>query len=178
MSTDKKTNMGCFAGTCGITNTAIYEGDEVVLIVFNKQEDFPTKFYYLYQEISQSLRLKLYQDEQPIKGVFLGTYNDYGWINEIEEDDENSETAQLFHRWAVELILDKEIKSIKDKKSFVCDLYAELYLLRKSPIDTTIIGVQHDGIKEVILQLKVYEATVQYLRKKLEDFRESGYSED
>jgi hypothetical protein len=69
--------MGCWNGTCGISNLPINAGDEVVafLIGFYSYNDNPSKSGYCYiNDIATPLTLPIY-----------GRYDDYGGIEDVED---------------------------------------------------------------------------------------------
>jgi hypothetical protein len=163
--------MGCFARTCGITNTGILENDRVLLIEFNNVEE--TSFYNLLQDCEDYLRHK---DERknrfknPIKDAHIGTYDDYGSIKEVDVEQltvGNGLDNIMIHYWAVEFLMGE----VKTDVEFIVDLFRKLYFLRKSPLNTDIIGQQHPDSIECRNQIKLNIETNKFLRKRIKEFK-------
>lgn len=182
--------MGCFARTCGLTRTGINEGDKVLLIELNDNE--LSGYYDFIQTIqrresrieelnnySEGLRKILSENKttcllpSPIKGAHIGTYNDYGGIEEVELEELRYESIEhfIFHYWAVKTVMGE----VKTDKEFINKFLKKLYFLRTSPIDTTLMGQQHPDIDECKEQLKLNLATNRFLRKKIKDFKNNNY---
>ncbi len=201
--------MGCFARTCGISGTGINEDEKVVIIILNlpyKYIDLST----LMREVGEQLnkfhgaeKVKKYSEQfmdsvlnkeiegmeewtlfdfKPVKEIARGTYNDYGFINEIECPDEiegtqgklygnNSGMAHLlFHEWAVEFLFGKKIEEIKLNMDFAVELLCKIYNLRRSPIDW-MVGQQHPDIEEMQEQIAINKRTNKYLETKIAKYK-------
>lgn len=105
--------MGCWEETCGITNTPIFEGDEVVLVVLSNEIG----------DEKISLGLGSWDDLRHVTAVAKGPYDHYGWVKgfreakrgeALEETDggtvyETSEWMRkaMFHRQAWDAVLEK-----------------------------------------------------------------------
>jgi hypothetical protein len=189
--------MGCFARTCGISNTGINEGESVVIIVFNQPSPKESELYQILQyTYSQQRKIaeekkKTYDDKlgfqfiddgfhnKPINRVIQGEYNDYGWIedDDTEPDYEYASMRHLvFHTWAVEHILNKKIKDIELTIQTGIDILQSCFYLRKSPLDW-MLGNQHPDVHELKAQLALNEASNKYLSKKIKEY-EKEYGED
>jgi len=164
--------MGCFARTCGITNTGILEGDEVFFIELENVELKP--FYDFLQDYERHMRDE--EDERskkygftsyksPIKEAHIGTYDDYGSIKEkeIESPEYGKVDHIIFHHWAVEHLMGE----VKTDKVFIRDLLRSIFFLRKSPMETLLLGQQHPDSDEYKKQIKLNVATNKFLRKRL-----------
>lgn len=170
--------MGCFARTCGITNTGILENDKVYLI---ELENIELKvFYNFLQDYERHMRDE--EDERykrygipsyksPIKEAHIGTYDDYGSIKEkeIERPDYDKVDHIIFHYWAVEHLMGE----VKTDKFFIRDLLRSIYFLRKSPMETILLGQQHPDRHECEKQIKLNIATNKFLRKRIKDFKKN-----
>lgn len=207
--------MGCFARTCGISGTGINEGEKVVVIILNlpyKYIDLSTlmrevgeqqnKFHkaeevkthselfmnaVLNKEVKGMEEWTLF-DFKPLKEVARGTYNDYGFIEEMEQPEEiegiqgemygnNSGMAHLlFHEWAVEFLFGKKIEEIKLDIDFAVKLLWKIYHLRRSPIDW-MLGQQHPDIEEMKKQIALNVRTNQFLTEKINQY-EKEYGAD
>lgn len=184
--------MGCFARTCGISNTGVNEGESVVVIVFKQPSPKGIELYEVLQGCSQQLakiksdKKKTFEDKlgfqyittdfrsNPIDRVLHGDYNDYGWIDgdDTEPDYEYESTRHLvFHTWAVEHILGKKISEIEMNIEIGISIIQSLYYLRRSPIDW-MLGQQHPDIGEMKEQLALNEATNEYLKKKIKEYQD------
>ena len=163
--------MGCFARTCGITNTGILEGDKVLLIEFNQVEC--NSFYNLLQDCENYLRGKdkrMNPFKNPIKDAYIGTYDDYGGIKEADVEPPtfgNGLDNIMLHYWVVEFLMGE----VKTDVEFIIDLFRKLYFLRKSPLDTDLIGQQHPDSDECKKQIKLNIQTNKFLRKRIKDFK-------
>lgn len=79
--------MGCWNETCAITRLPIMAGDKVVVMVPILEKGKPHLFW---------------TDPNPIinrsylKELEFGTYDDYGWINELEQLDDDSHLYSVF----------------------------------------------------------------------------------
>lgn len=197
--------MGCFARTCGISGTGINEGEKVVIIILNlpyKYIDLSTlmseindqkeKYHgaeevkkhsegfmksVLNKEVKGMEEWTLF-DFKPVNKITKGTYNDYGFIEEVECPEEIEGTQGelygndsgmahlLFHEWAVEFLFGKKIKDIKLDIEFVSELLWKIYNLRRSPIDW-MLGQQHPDIQEMKEQIALNNRTNEYLSVKI-----------
>ncbi len=200
--------MGCFARTCGISGTGINEGEKVVILILNLPYkyidlsnlmrnigDQQIKFHeseevkagserfmnaVLNKEVKGMEEWTMF-DFKPLKEVARGTYNDYGFIEEMEQPDEiegiQSElygndigmTHLIFHEWAVEFLFNKKIEDIKLDIDFAVKLLCKIYNLRRSPIDW-ILGQQHPDIEEMEQQIALNIRTNQFLTEKINKY--------
>lgn len=177
--------MGCFASVCGISRTAIMEDDKCVVIVFNLPYKF-VSFYRLNQLVYQQKENENKENyffkegtgfyHKPIKDVLIGTYDDYGWIKEKEERQEEGTTGisemrhLFFHVWAIEHIFKKKINELKFDLDFVLTLFDNLSYLRTSPIDN-LLGNQYDDIGEIKFQISLNNRINKYLEEKLKIYQ-------
>jgi hypothetical protein len=74
--------MGCWNETCAITTLPILEGDECVMSVFSAD---PNDAWALSGDMSGFFHRKC------IWGIFKGRYNDYGWLEGVDEPDNVNE---------------------------------------------------------------------------------------
>ena len=128
--------MGCFAGTCKMTDLAIFEHDEIIAIKISSPNDWGS-FYNIFdnvvrrywelkdsvnksqweKEIRNEVENEMIQSEtlysrfHPIEKVYVGTYTDYGGVKEFDEDYDD---LQFFHKWAVEKAIGKSVGNIGD----------------------------------------------------------------
>lgn len=177
--------MGCFAATCGITNTAIFEGEEIIVVLFTNEfkesKRCQSGFYYLLDELVSEKRYRntdsIHKQDPLVENILLGTYNDYGWTNE-HKSERQRDHSHLFHKWAVELLLERPIGNIENPLDFVLELYGALYRLRKSPMDNQLLGAQHDGISEMKAQILLNKSTAAFLEKRVEECIKKGWEEE
>lgn len=207
--------MGCFARTCGISGTGINEDEKVVIIILNlpyKYIDLSTlmreiceqqnKFHgaeevkghserfmnaVLNKEVKGMEEWTLF-DFKPLKEVARGTYDDYGFIKEIERPEEVEGTQGemygndsgmahlLFHEWAVEFLFGKKIEEITFDIDFAVKLLWKIYHLRRSPVDW-MVGQQHPDIQEMKEQIELNIRTNQFLTEKINQY-EKEYGTD
>lgn len=181
--------MGCFARTCGLTRTGILEGDKVFLIELNDNELMRYhSFLHKNDRVKQrNKELSEYGDgflrvmeaqgndlfkmkETPIRDAYIGTYDDYGGIEEEElhELDTNNIEHFIFHYWAVKVVMGE----VETDMEFVHKFLKKLNFLRTSPIDTTLMGIQHPDIQECEEQLKLNLATNRFLRRRIKKLKE------
>jgi hypothetical protein len=73
--------MGCWQETCAMTHLPIYEGDRCVVVVLSE----------LFNEVREVnpevVRFKSYEDFKYVEQVHRGTYDDYGWIKEMKDEE-------------------------------------------------------------------------------------------
>ena len=185
--------MGYFDKTCCLTNTAISEGEECLIIILNEDTfGANSQFSNLVRSVveqsnrtSQELSDKeiatmaKYGDEigdlLPIRDVIVGTYNLSGSIEEEERlptDYEDFRTSvQMYHVWAVEFVLEKSISELmEDKVKMVADLYVAMRFLRKSPLDLRMSGQQHKDRKEIMEMTKFNNRVNEYLTAQLKEY--------
>ena len=60
---------------------------------------------------------------------------------------------------------------VKTDVEFIIDLFRKLYFLRKSPLDTDLIGQQHPDSDECKKQIKLNIQTNKFLRKRIKDLK-------
>lgn len=65
--------MGCWNETCFVTRTPIFQGDKVAMVVLAL--DFPA---------SALIDFSMFRFQKAIETIEFGTYNDYGWIEEVD----------------------------------------------------------------------------------------------
>lgn len=193
--------MGCFARTCGISGTGINEDEPVVIFVFNlpytKVIDLSELIYKVSEQETKfkggevqehterfmtavlNKEIKGMEDRvlfhfKPIKEILIGTYNDYGFINEAEEPEvertENGLEHLIFHVWAVECLFNKKIDEITLDLTFARNLLWKLYHLRRSPIDW-MLGQQHPDVEEMEGQINLNNRTNEYLTQKINKYK-------
>lgn len=167
--------MGCCAVTCGITNTAIFEDEKTVMIIFKQDFKIPRKFNRLIDDLHQERFMNQLQrktDQNIIQDILIGRYDDYRWLKEYSvtyarNKDNYIENAQYFHKWAVETLMDGKLNlEYVIKENFVRTLYYKIADLRRSPLDNS-VGVQHDGVVEMMKQIEINEATNAFLIDRL-----------
>lgn len=114
--------MGCWEETCAVTRTPIFAGDPVVMILFKDQRQFKYRFQWFLENDGDA--------HTQVEALYFGTYNDYGWINEVEDPTyDKHERAAFVHRWAwdrvQEMIPDDHKAVVRAVK--LCDSYFMLY---------------------------------------------------
>lgn len=106
-------------------------------------------------------------DFLPFRDCVVGTYDDYGGIEEdlLPEDyEEIREQVQFYHVWAVEFLLGESIEELmKNKVEFISKFYEKLYFLRKNPLNLQLMGQQHKDVEEMELMVKMNNRINQYL---------------
>lgn len=102
--------MGCWQETCGLTNTPIYENEPCVMVILDN--------YWLDRIVGNThspigLQSSIAQ-WRVVKSIHYGTYNDYGWLKEVD-DATSPASAIFFHRkvwnWAIQSIPDTDIEN-------------------------------------------------------------------
>ena len=187
--------MGYFDKTCCLTNTAISEGEECLIIILNEDSLGQNKYFYnlVRNAVKQSIRtsqelsdkaiamMAKYGDKigdlLPIRDVIVGTYNLSGSIEEEERLPKDYEDfragVQIYHVWAVEFVLEKSISELmEDKIKMEADLYLAMHFLRKSPLDLQVIGNQHKDRKEIVEMINFNNRVNKYLTSKLEEYED------
>lgn len=107
--------MGCWEETCGITNTPIFEGQKVVMVVLDDE---------LGEDQIDLGRFGSWFEMEHITHIVKGKYDHYGWVQDyreakrgekISESEKGSvyETAEwmrkaMFHRAAWDAIVEKD----------------------------------------------------------------------
>lgn len=102
--------MGCWDETCGLTNTIVRTGDPCVMVVIKPGGPSP---YISHTFGNQPWDLRQVQE------IHKGTYNDYGWISEVDiehGDPRNDYFICFFHRrvWDEVVAFEKDKKEIED----------------------------------------------------------------
>ena len=187
--------MGCFDKTCCLSNTAISAGEECLIIILNEDSHgFTNTFYHLSSDLWKQSRRESQElsdrelgmladfkykkgDLLPFRDAIVGTYNDYGSIEEEDRLPEDYEEirmdVQIYHVWAVEFLLKKPIAELMENKvRMVSNLYSAMYYLRKSPLDLKLSGQQHKDRKEILAMISFNNRVNEYLTAKLEDYDE------
>ena len=187
--------MGYFDKTCCLTNTAISEGEECLIIILNEDSLGQNKYFYnlVRNAVKQSNRtsqelsdkevsvMAKYGDKigdlLPIRDAIVGTYNLSGSIEEEERLPTDYEDfragVQIYHVWAVEFVLNKSISELmQNKVKLVADLYEAMQFLRKSPLDLQVIGQQHKDRKEIVEMINFNNRVNKYLTSKLEEYED------
>ncbi len=75
--------MGCWEETCAITETPIFEGQSCVMVVLDKL----VKDYMPFDCIKR------------VHGIHKGTYDEHGWIREIDIDYYYPDIQEKYKRW-------------------------------------------------------------------------------
>ncbi len=83
--------MGCWTETCAVTNTAINSNQECVIVRIKEDPTYLMRAYGYYPNI-QSL--------EHVRDIIMGSYNDYGYVNEDDRDIDFSDDEYriFFHR--------------------------------------------------------------------------------
>jgi len=79
--------MGCWNGTCGISNLPIKHGDKIKVVVIHNNV-LPGSASGFCYETGMA---------KPMSFIFEGTYNDYGMIEDIEDSPNNKLFEDLFN---------------------------------------------------------------------------------
>lgn len=112
--------MGCWDETCGITRQPIFSGDPCVMVVFDHtKRDF--NGWIVFSHTS---------DWDYVKEIHKGTYNDYGWLEELPHDHDDPRLNMpivFFHQE----VWDQCIKMQREKIS-INDIEEELVHLKHS----------------------------------------------
>lgn len=192
--------MGCFDKTCVLTNTSISVGEPCVVIVLNDIK--VNTFYNLLGDVHsqaerESNKLEEYEKEMlkktpfnsighffPIRYVVMGTYNEYGSIEEKDrlpnedekifpdESDDMDLNSHFFHKWAVEYVLDDDVENWLDTPVKLAEkLYEYMYLLRKTPLTLEFSGKQHKDGEEMDEMIKFNYEIIKYLVDNREEYR-------
>jgi hypothetical protein len=79
--------MGCWQETCGLTNTPIYEGERCVMVVIDvKWQKHQWQNLAKYGDCGGYIGTRGSPTQWLIvHSIHRGTYNDYGWLNEVDE---------------------------------------------------------------------------------------------
>lgn len=113
--------MGCWQETCALTNTPIYEGERCVMLVLDEKE---FNLYMKHFPLSPIGMRGTDNQWRMFKAVHKGTYNDYGWLNEVERPEDRA-PCMFFHEavwdWAL-----TTAKANLDEHKFEAD-YMGLY---------------------------------------------------
>ncbi len=191
--------MWCFDRTCWISNISISRGDEVLMIrplevlacclksetpfysfgnaLWNKEHEYK-RFQKLKKE--SSVLYEWYKElwELPKKvshyiKANLGTYNDYWWIEEMEEKDGDRDyNVMMFHREIVEKLFKEEMKGKTLEKfikssNFYSIFFRKLDFLRINPLDLQLIGQQHKDIEELEAQKDLHSICNKFINKQI-----------
>jgi hypothetical protein len=79
--------MGCWQETCGLTNTPIYQDERCVMVVIDvewRQHEWEIRAKYGEDGTFLGQRATASQ-WKIVHSIHRGTYNDYGWLNEVDE---------------------------------------------------------------------------------------------
>ena len=79
--------MGCYNGTCGISQLPITEGEDVVLFILKKNKDI-NGFGICYSDDAY----------MPIDIQIFSQYDDYGFICDLEKNDTNDCILEILNR--------------------------------------------------------------------------------
>lgn len=113
--------MGCWQETCALTLTPIYEGERCVMLSLDEGW---LKLHLKYFPIDAIGTRSSDSQWKMFTGVHRGTYNDYGWLRELDARDKFT-PCSFFHEavwdWALE-----HAKSLRDGDAtpdFECEIY-------------------------------------------------------
>lgn len=149
--------MGNIIVNCGLTNTPIDENQEVIMLEIDYTKLISDDIILL---PFFSVLLK----EKNIKRCVVGTYNNYGWINEID-DEEYDVDYNIFVKYSVF----KEMIGIDPKDLTEEELYNKLSLLfidlRRNPLDQSSFGSRSLNNENYEYMKKLLEVSLQELKK-------------
>ena len=74
--------MGCWQETCALSLTPIYEGEPCIMVIMDAEW---TTRVRAHSSVLGSIGSNW--QWRPFREFHRGTYNDYGWINELEDRD-------------------------------------------------------------------------------------------
>jgi hypothetical protein len=112
--------MGCWEETCALTNTPIYNGERCVMLELDEPQ---LGIYLKFSPLSPMGTKGSDHQWRMFKALHRGTYNDYGWLEELDRRD-RFWPCIFFHEkvwdWAL-----KTAKPLPEWK-FESDLYPSL----------------------------------------------------
>jgi len=86
--------MGCWQPSCGLTNVPIHQDQKCVMVIVQDEDRWDSYYDWL---------------PRRTEAIYKGTYNDYGWLNEIPKDESiGPDVPILFHEEAWNKVLDFE----------------------------------------------------------------------
>ena len=91
--------MGCWEETCALTNTPIYNGERCVMIVIDED-----KLKSLFKNFSGAVTIGTMGGDYQwkiFKSLHCGTYNDYGYLEELDESELGKSFPCIFFHEAV-----------------------------------------------------------------------------
>lgn len=109
--------MGSWDETCGLTSAPIFSGEECVMVVLDPVElSHFSVFESILGQTGSLVEIRL------VRGVQFGTYNDYGWLNEVDEVDdyEHRSAVVFFHirawQWALRVFDQERMRDSEMRK--------------------------------------------------------------
>jgi len=178
--------------TCGLTNTAISEGEQCLIIILNPcGANYQKNFTLLWSdvimqhrnnqmELTESQKRLVDKGDQiigdyiPFRDAIIGTYDQASGIKETDrlpsDYYELERKPQFFHVWAVEFVLCSDINDLlHDKLDLALSLYTELRFLRKSPLNLS--GQALTSSDEMKAAIELNERTNRYLSAKIAEYK-------
>lgn len=177
--------MGCFDSTCAITRTAIHVGDEVLIVgikpvgeaqSFNTYDLCEALAFHLdvkKQMVGQACRDDYTVSCSPLRFVAIGTYNDYGSIEGLEQEQGLNQEYNwwdwqiLVHKEVVDSLLGRVVERTDDLLEVVLELVGKANRARIQ-LYTGLLGAQHYDEAELDLQKEICELTLEQLHKKFD----------
>lgn len=157
--------MGVYNENCRLTNTEI-QLDDPCLVVIAKCKD------RLFYDFLHDIRL----DMPVIQGVYSGTYNEYGGLNEIQLPEIEGCELHFFHKFAINCLFEwmffEDVFSSfnyndNTRMHLTKALYNKLNSLRKNPIGFDCIGSQGDDIEQMQEKIRLNNRINEHLAEKI-----------
>jgi hypothetical protein len=152
--------MGMWDETCGVTNLPIFPNDACVVVVLDAAV----------RELSGPL--SEFEVPKHLKAVHRGTYDSYGWIDEVENNDEaDSCLVLLFHRYAWDAIVAASKKLPKADSRDASEFAAILEFASTTRRDVR-VGASYRGTQDSDSS-DAYELLLELMKDGMNQYRES-----
>lgn len=161
--------MGSFDWTCAFSRTAISYGDEILLVALSTYENLDKSTY--------GLLFTNVPIDRKYRFIGIGNYNDYGTIDEFENDVSGVEGNWwdyqfMVHSSVAEGLLGKPLKTYPDLSVAVEKLLDIAHTARIQVMHNDLLGTQFYDREEIELQRKVLSLTLEILDRKDKELAE------
>ena len=146
--------MGCYSVACNFLKTPINEHDKCYMVFFknplNKEYETYKELFIRYSESYESMLKSLYV------GHLYGTYNDYGWVREHEDKQDELLSEDILSYF----ISEEAIEFIKNYNDTEYDKYPNI----------SITGQVNRSIDRVIKENEIYNSDYSNLLRQDKEF--------